>query len=190
MAPTLHEQITGQLREQMENGTLPPGAQVPSSRALAEQWGCSRVTASDALRALARDGLILDRKGLGFFVTDTPVARPAGRRTAGSARIEGALPFKILGRPGYLIPPLRVAAALGVAEGDEALARTRLLHLPSGEPVSVVTAWFTRAMAAGSTGPRSFVPSNRLTRSWVMLTATAVHGIGSSITTDPDVYSL
>ena len=37
------------------DGTLPPGAQVPSSRALADQWGCSRVTASDALRALARD---------------------------------------------------------------------------------------------------------------------------------------
>ncbi|WP_194924151.1 GntR family transcriptional regulator [Catenulispora pinisilvae] len=147
MAPTLHEQITGQLREQMEDGTLPPGAPVPSSRALADQWGCSRVTASDALRALARDGLILDRKGLGFFVTDTPVARPAGRRTAGTARVDGALPFKILGRPGYRVPPPHVAATLGIAEGEEALARTRLLHLPGGEPVSVVTAWFARSVA-------------------------------------------
>jgi len=147
MAPTLHEQITGQLRDQMEDGTLPPGAPVPSSRALADQWGCSRVTASDALRALARDGLIVDRKGLGFFVTDTPVARPAGRRTAGTARVEGALPFRILGRPGYQVPPPHVAAALGIAEGEDALARTRLLHLPSGEPVSVVTAWFSRSIA-------------------------------------------
>jgi GntR family transcriptional regulator len=147
MAPTLHEQITGALREQMEAGTLEPGAQVPSSRALADQWGCSRVTASDALRALARDGLIVDRKGLGFFVTDTPVARPAGRRTAGTTRVDGAMPFRILGRPGYRVPPPHVAAALGIGEGQEALARTRLLHLPGGEPVSVVTAWFSRAVA-------------------------------------------
>ena len=147
MAPTLHEQITEQLRDQMEDGTLPAGAQVPSSRALADQWGCSRVTASEALRALARDGLIVDRKGLGFFVTDTPVARPAGRQTAGTTRVEGALPFRVLGRPGYQIPPPRVAAALGIAEGEDAFSRTRLLHLPSGEPVSVVTAWFTRGIA-------------------------------------------
>jgi GntR family transcriptional regulator len=147
MAPTLHEQITGQLREQMEDGTLRPGAKVPSSRALADQWDCSRVTASDALRALARDGLILDRKGLGFFVTDAPVARPAGRRAAGTARVEGALPFRILGQPGYRVPPLLVATALGIAEGEDALARTRLLHLPGGEPVSMVTAWFTRSIA-------------------------------------------
>ncbi|MDT0616046.1 hypothetical protein [Streptomyces lancefieldiae] len=42
----------------------------------------------------------------------------------------------------------------------------------------------TRVMAAASMGPRSLAPSNRSTRSWTMLTATAVHGSGSAMTTD------
>ena len=145
--PTMHERIVEDLRTQINDGQLAPGAPVPSSRMLADQWECARVTASDALKALAREGLITDRKGVGFFVTDTPVARPAGQRAAGTARIEGALPFKIVGRPIYILPPDHVARALGIADGADALARTRLLYRPSGELVTVVTSWFQRTIA-------------------------------------------
>jgi GntR family transcriptional regulator len=145
--PTMHDRIVQDLRTQINDGRLAPGAPVPSSRMLADQWECARVTASDALKALAREGLIINRKGVGFFVTDTPVARPAGRRAAGTARTEGALPFKIVGRPDYRLPPDHVARALGIAEGIDALARTRLLYQPSGEQVTVVTSWFQRTIA-------------------------------------------
>jgi GntR family transcriptional regulator len=147
MPVTIHEQIVQRLRDQMDDGTLPPGAQVPSSRVLAEEWDCARETASGALRALARDGLIVHRKGLGFFVTDTPVARPAGHRAAGTTRLDDALPFKILGEPGYRVPPPQVARALEIGESEDALVRTRLLFLPVGDPVSVVDAWFPRGIA-------------------------------------------
>src|SRR5258708_35053937 len=125
--PTMHERIVQDLRAQINDGRLASGAPIPSSRMLADQWECARVTASDALKALAREGLIIDRKGVGFFVTETPVARPAGRRAAGTAPTEGALPFKIVGRPDYRLPPDYIARALGIADGVDALARTRLL---------------------------------------------------------------
>ena len=145
--PTMHERIVEDLRTQINQGRLAPGAPIPSSRMLADQWECARVTASEALKALAREGLIIDRKGVGFFVTETPVARPAGRRAAGMARTEGALPFKIVGRPGYRLPPDHVACALGISADVDALARTRVLYQPSGELVSVVTSWFQRSVA-------------------------------------------
>ena len=145
--PTMHERIVQDLRTQINDGRLAPGAPVPSSRMLADQWECSRVTASDALKALARDGLIVDRKGVGFYVNDTPLARPAGQRVAGAARIEGALPFKIVGRPAYRLPPDHIARALGIVDDVDALARTRLLYRPTGELVTVVTSWFQRSIA-------------------------------------------
>lgn len=147
MPVTKQEQIEQYLRDLIAAGTLAPGAPVPSSRVLAEEMGCARGTATEVLKKLARDGLIVNRAGLGFFVTDTPVARPAGQRSTGTHRTDAALPFRILGRPGVRVPPDHVADALGVERGSEAWCRTRLLSTPGGEPVSVVASWFPREIA-------------------------------------------
>lgn len=142
-----YEAIADQLRADIAHGRLNPGQSVPSSRALAAKLNISRATAQEALAALVRDGLIYNRPGLGFFVTDVPVARPAGSR-GGRGRVDGALPFRILGQPTYKVPPDRVRGILGLAPGERALARTRLLTTADGTPVSVVTAWFPPDIAA------------------------------------------
>lgn len=137
-----YEAVADTLRADIANGRLGPGERVPSSRALAAQRNISRATAQEALSILVDDGLIYNRLGVGYFVTDTPVARPAGSRSMDSRRIEGAHPFRILGKPAFTPPPDGIRSRLGLAVGERALARTRLLTTADGEPVSIVTAWF------------------------------------------------
>lgn len=142
-----YEAIAAALRADIDHGRLQPGAPVPSSRALAAERHISRATAQEALAALVRDGLIYNKPGVGFFVTETPVARPAGSR-AGRGRIDGALPFRILGTPEYAVPPERIRGILSLPAGERALARTRLLTTADGQPASLVTAWFPPDIAA------------------------------------------
>ncbi|MFH8467361.1 GntR family transcriptional regulator [Streptomyces sp. NPDC017991] len=64
------------LREQLENGTYPPQARVPSQRQLADDFGVSRDTVQRALARLTEDGLIETRGGSGTRVIRVPNSRP------------------------------------------------------------------------------------------------------------------
>jgi GntR family transcriptional regulator, transcriptional repressor for pyruvate dehydrogenase complex len=63
--------IADQIRQAIITGKLPEGERLPPERELAEQFGVSRVTVRDALRALEAMGLIEVRVGArgGAFVT-------------------------------------------------------------------------------------------------------------------------
>lgn len=54
----------------------PPGAQLPSTRALTAQHAVSPVTVQKALRALASQGLVESRPGVGTFVRSLRTVRP------------------------------------------------------------------------------------------------------------------
>ncbi|MFF3165152.1 GntR family transcriptional regulator [Streptomyces sp. NPDC003273] len=142
MAVLKYEEIAESLRVRIAAGEFPPGGVIPSGRDLAEQWGVSRATAIKAVDVLRNDGVVVAKQGTGFVVTETPVARPAGARRAGSARILGGMPFQRVGTPDWAEPPSRVAVALGLADGVLALRRVRVLQLPDGTPNSCVEAWF------------------------------------------------
>src|SRR5689334_14579099 len=53
-----YQVIANELRQRIQRGTLPPGAQVPTEKELARTYGCSRNTVRMALLALANEGLI------------------------------------------------------------------------------------------------------------------------------------
>src|SRR3982750_4429877 len=63
--------IADQIRQAIVTGKLDQGERLPPERELAEQFGVSRVTVRDALRALEAMGLIEVRVGArgGAFVT-------------------------------------------------------------------------------------------------------------------------
>src|ERR671930_1578699 len=63
--------IADQIRQAIVTGKLREGERLPPERELAEQFGVSRVTVRDALRALEAMGLIVVRVGArgGAFVT-------------------------------------------------------------------------------------------------------------------------
>ncbi|MFI5799283.1 GntR family transcriptional regulator [Streptomyces sp. NPDC051677] len=142
-----YEQIAEDLRIRMANGEFGPGDLLPSGRDLAEQWTVSRATVVKAYDILRNDGLVVARQGAGFTVAETPIARPAGGRRAGSTRVSGGAPYRRLGVPDRTVPPSHIAHALGLKPGEEALRRIRLVLLDDGSPHSLVTAWFPPAVA-------------------------------------------
>ena len=64
----LHEQISRQIRAQILAGDLQPGAALPSIRAQARDQKVSVITVQRAYEDLLREGLLLSRRGKGFFV--------------------------------------------------------------------------------------------------------------------------
>jgi GntR family transcriptional regulator len=142
MALLKYEEIAESLRARIAKGEFAPGATVPSTRDLSEQWSVSRATAIKAMDVLRADGVVEARQGTGFVVTEVPIARPAGGRRAGAARVTGGMPFLRVGVPDWATPPARVADALGLDQGVQALRRVRVMQLPDGTPHSYVEAWF------------------------------------------------
>jgi len=70
----LHLQAQQLLREQIRDGTYPPGTQLPSEVELAAQLGISRPTLRAALQHLEQNGAVVRRHGVGNFVSPpTPV---------------------------------------------------------------------------------------------------------------------
>ena len=64
----IYEQIVGQLRKQILNGTLPADTPLPSIRALAKDLAISVITTKRAYEELAAAGLIYTLPGKGSFV--------------------------------------------------------------------------------------------------------------------------
>ena len=68
MSIPLHERIRAGIEADILSGTLAPGARLPVEHELMRLHGCSRMTVSKALSALASAGLIERRKRAGSFV--------------------------------------------------------------------------------------------------------------------------
>lgn len=77
--PRVYMRILALVREQIIDGTLEPGGRTPPIATFCQQFGCARQTAGKAMRALAREGLLVRYPGLGYFVARRP-GRPSRRR--------------------------------------------------------------------------------------------------------------
>jgi DNA-binding transcriptional regulator YhcF (GntR family) len=69
--------VAGVLRQAIADGSLQPGASLPSERALMVRHSIARNTVRAALRSLADEGLISIEHGRGVFVRE-PMVRPEG----------------------------------------------------------------------------------------------------------------
>ncbi|MFD3683976.1 PLP-dependent aminotransferase family protein [Nocardiopsis sp. NPDC058631] len=117
--------------------TAPPGARLPSTRALVAQYEASPVTVQKALRTLASQGSVESRPGVGTFVRAVRVARPNdyGWQTA------------VLGSPAPRAP--HSAAALRTVPNDVVALHS---GYPDREllPERLVRGAFTRAARSGA----------------------------------------
>src|SRR3954469_21056276 len=82
--PPLHAQIEEGVREAIRSGRLAPGAELPSSRALAAQLGGSRGVVVEAYAQLGAEGYLA-----GSPRSRTSVAEAGARAAAGA---DGAVP--------------------------------------------------------------------------------------------------
>ena len=65
-------QIADDLRKKIADGTYPPGAKLPSQKALADGYRTTANTASRAVRVLADEGLVQPHSTMGTFVLKEP----------------------------------------------------------------------------------------------------------------------
>jgi len=71
--------VVEDLRRQIIDSTLPPGAPIPSRMQLTQRYGVGETAARHALRVLAQEGLIVGRVGAGHYVRERPVLAPLHR---------------------------------------------------------------------------------------------------------------
>ena len=138
--------------------SAPPGARLPSTRALVAQHQVSPVTVQKALRDLTGAGLIESRPGVGTFVRAVRTPRPVdygwqtaalrgprSRHQAVSAAMRSVANDVIALHSGYpdreLLPERLVRAALTrAARSDTALSRPPVAGLPE------LQAWFAHEL--------------------------------------------
>ena len=65
----LYLEIAESLRRRIASGELQPGDRLPSVRTMAQRWGCTPGTVGRAYGQLAREGLVVGRRGGGTRVT-------------------------------------------------------------------------------------------------------------------------
>jgi len=95
MAASTHPvylRVLEDLREQIREGALPPGARVPSRNGIIARYGVGETAAKHALQVLASEGLIEARAGSGSYVRRVPAASQlrcfsAGTRPAAFPRV-------------------------------------------------------------------------------------------------------
>src|SRR5271170_2105850 len=78
----LHRQIYDAFRAMILERRLQPGQQIPSSRALADELGISRIPVLGAYAQLLAEGYIESRSGAGTFVTNSLTDQFLGARPA------------------------------------------------------------------------------------------------------------
>ncbi|MEV7565070.1 TetR/AcrR family transcriptional regulator C-terminal domain-containing protein [Streptomyces tanashiensis] len=100
--------IAAEIRGRIRTGVLTPGDRVPSTRAITREWGVAMATATKALAALRREGLVRVEPGVGTVVVDPRQARQATAPALTQARI------------------VRAALELADSEGLNALTMRRL----------------------------------------------------------------
>lgn len=67
----IHEEIVGQIREQIAEGLLKSGDQLPSERELSEKFQVSRASVREAIRALESLGLVKIKSGDGTYIASS-----------------------------------------------------------------------------------------------------------------------
>lgn len=85
MAEPTSARIATELRRRITTGELPPGARMPSTRALVQRHGIAMATATKVLTTLRHEGLIRSVPGVGTVVAGEPVEpveRPPRRRSS------------------------------------------------------------------------------------------------------------
>ncbi len=149
--------VAEDLRAQIRDGVLGPGARVPSRNGIIAKYGVGETAAKHALAVLAAEGLIEPRAGSGSYVR----AGPAPRRLEHDRPHFPGSPFGLAGAsagPEVLswqhqtqqVPASRqVARRLRLAAGDP-VTRTRYLCTAGDSPVQLAVSYEPAALTAGS----------------------------------------
>lgn len=165
MAPEpLTRQIADELRQQINDGTLGPGALLPSEPELARSHGVGRQTARTALQLLENEGLVIVRPRRGRIVRshrrlvwrlsefELPENTGLASSDAWEADIEGQGhdPIRQDLRVETIRPPAAIAARLNLdPERDLCVVRQRVRYIDD-KPGIIADDYFDEAIVRGT----------------------------------------
>ncbi len=137
-----YEQITEQLRSEINENRFEPGDKLPSEKRLCEYFDVSRVTVRQALQNLEHQGLIYRKQGLGAFVSEEKVNQPLVQLSDFSEDMR---------RAGYtssskLISLKKVKAIAEInaildLDNDTPLIQVDRVRLANNKPIAVDVTW-------------------------------------------------
>jgi GntR family transcriptional regulator len=130
---------------------LAVGDPIPPERRLAGELGVSRLTLRAALDELAREGLIVRRRGSGSFVSEPKIAQQIGLTSfTEDMRRRSMTPGTRLVEMETIHAGARLGRALHVSPGDQ-VVRVLRLRLADGEPMAVEDLYVTASLIPGLT---------------------------------------
>lgn len=156
-----YQQVAANLRDAIVRGDYAPGERLPSTTALAEQYGLSYPTINKAMRLLATQGLVTVTHGHGTTVRERrPVNHVSSHYVTRHENEDRSQWTTETNRQGLdasqqvlaietVAPSTEVAAYLNLDDDDSVLARKRLLHLGS-DPAEIAVSYYPLAIAEGT----------------------------------------
>jgi DNA-binding GntR family transcriptional regulator len=161
----VYRRVLADLRAQIRDGVLPPGARVPSRNAIMSRYGVGETAAKHALQVLAVEGLIEARAGSGSYVREIPAERllehdrphfpgsPFGLAQAmETGDDDGGESVRLAWEhhSERVSAPAAVAARLRLAPGDDRVMCTRYLLTADSSPVQVAISYEPLAITSGT----------------------------------------
>lgn len=160
----LYFQLSQQLQSAIERGQLTPGTLLGNEIELAGRLGLSRPTVRQAIQLLVDKGLLVRRRGVGTQVVHSEVKRPPELSSLyDDLEAAGRRPATQVLRNTVEQATAEVAAALGIAEGDDVVLIERL-RLAHGEPLAQLRNHLPPGLLDLETGPLERTGLYRLMR--------------------------
>lgn len=145
----LYLQIQTILREQIQAGSLGPGAQIPSEQELARDLQVSRMTVRKAIEGLVSRGDLFRRPGKGTFVASDVVSYGFSTMLSFSRTLAArgyTVTTRVL-RQEVVPGSPEVCDHLSLHPGSEVLI-IRRLRMVDGDPVAIHTSYFDNRLFA------------------------------------------
>ncbi|MFE2838485.1 GntR family transcriptional regulator [Streptomyces mirabilis] len=156
-----HQKIAAGLRRQITRGDLAPGAQLPSTPMLMEQFRVAGTTVQKALVMLKEEDLLVGQPGKGVYVKGStqqaispavympPTAPEEPYRWISEAEKRGQHGSLKLLEVAVVTPPHEVRQAFGLDEKGQALLRKQVLLLDD-EPTELARSYYPLNLAEGT----------------------------------------
>lgn len=146
----VHVCIRDDLRTRLDAGEWGPGTRLPSETELAARYGVARMTIRQAVGALASEGAIVRRQGLGTFAADRRPTRSTDLLLSFTEEMhrQGLEVETRLISGAVEEPPEDARSALGLGQSAAAVS-IRRVRLVDGCPIIVQHSWLPCARFAG-----------------------------------------
>lgn len=147
----LYEQLAAVIRDRIRSNEWGAGFRLPSEHEFMQAFNMSRGTVRRALKDLVDEGLLVQERGRGTFVSDPTITHGQGEITlsVAAALAEKGLPFitRVLEQQVLPAPP-EVATSLGLAPGTQVLFLRRVREC-AGKPSVCQESWLNLAACPG-----------------------------------------